>query len=102
MTCKDCIHYDVCHSNDIDLGFGNASEKYCLVFKNKADVKEVKKGKWYVDSPFACSVCDGLNDQKLKYAAEFEKWLADEPCIVRIIAWHKWKNNKPKRGWKNE
>ncbi len=40
MTCKDCLHYDICvfHLK------GNENEK-CLHFKNKADLVEVVRCK---------------------------------------------------------
>lgn len=40
-TCKDCIHYQMCHSVDI--------EAPCVAFKNKADYAEVKHGEWLPD-----------------------------------------------------
>ena len=42
MTCKDCVHYDVCviveHS---DTDYDHYSEYGCEDFKNKADFAEV-------------------------------------------------------------
>lgn len=58
MTCKDCIHNEVCHMwetcNDIEaLG--------CLDFIASADVQKIKRGKWiedgYCDIPCVCSCC---------------------------------------------
>lgn len=51
----------------IDGKTTDRKETACARFKNKADVQEVKHGEWYVDSPFACSICDGLNDYKDDY-----------------------------------
>ena len=47
--CKDCIHYDVC-----ERWARNVEEEFCVVatltpceiFKNKADVVEVKHSQW--------------------------------------------------------
>ena len=35
---------------------------------------------------------------RLMYLADFEKWLNREPPIYRVIAWHRWKKNRPE--WK--
>lgn len=55
-TCKDCIHYQMCHSVDI--------EAPCVAFKNKADYAEVKHGEWIhssrgfdVSGDYECSIC---------------------------------------------
>ena len=37
MTCKDCVHYQMCHSIDLDAP--------CVAFKNKADFVEVVRCK---------------------------------------------------------
>ena len=65
-TCKDCIHEKVCNalcpngllpyqSNDYP------AELFCLEFKNKADVQEVKHGYWkqnqYHKNIYYCSEC---------------------------------------------
>lgn len=45
-ACKDCIHFDVCaivRKNGEDRVLKNSPCKY---FKNKADVAEVRHGKW--------------------------------------------------------
>ena len=34
-------------------------------------------------------------NQKLEYIAKFEKWLDNEPPIIRFFAWHKWKKQRP-------
>ena len=36
MTCKDCIHYDICVAKNTSVNV-----KYCYYFKNKADFVEV-------------------------------------------------------------
>lgn len=57
MTCKDCIHYDVCGFSDLVDCDG------CWDIKNKADVQEVKHGNWIFKGvhisgfAFKCSVC---------------------------------------------
>ena len=39
MTCKDCVHYDVCHNNfkNIDLNEEMTDEHCCVYFKDKDD-----------------------------------------------------------------
>lgn len=34
-------------------------------------------------------------NQKLEYIAKYEKWLENEPPIINLIAWHKWKKQRP-------
>ena len=58
MTCKDCVHYEVCetHENlyiEIDITGEVETTTYlpkvegvCDHFKNKADFVEVKHGEW--------------------------------------------------------
>lgn len=38
-------------------------------------------------------------NQKLEYIALFDKWLEAEPPMIRVIAWHKWKKQKPIKSW---
>lgn len=66
MKCKDCIHNEVCHMrevcNDIEE---QIKELGCMDFIARADVQEVKHGKWMLErepngKPYCyhCSVCD--------------------------------------------
>ena len=60
MTCKDCIHEDVCEKLCPRGLLPYQSDKYpaelfCKYFKNKADVVEVKHGEWLLDG--RCSEC---------------------------------------------
>ena len=34
-------------------------------------------------------------NQRLRYIAEFSKWLDAEPPMVRIFAWWRWKKRRP-------
>lgn len=34
-------------------------------------------------------------NQRLQYIAAFEKWLAEEPPIIRVFAWRRWKRERP-------
>lgn len=66
MTCKDCLHYEVCirRQNSISLDPMKSGFK-CPEFKNKADFAEVKHGYWirHIDDIFPanstleCSMC---------------------------------------------
>lgn len=75
MSCRDCIHEDVCKIRHFPSVFGLTGDG-CPHFKNKADVVEVKHGEWiksiHKETPiikdgrlfekehevFCCSVCD--------------------------------------------
>lgn len=66
MTCKDCIHYEICSLwATEDLDDDKAYEYYYGCFKNKEDFKEVVHGEWketmYFDEHFGrsyeCSNC---------------------------------------------
>ena len=73
MTCKDCIHYDVCEITLTDESFTDDTPqelrdifypKGCKHFRNKADYAEVKHGKWIVKEfglthckTVSCSIC---------------------------------------------
>lgn len=37
-------------------------------------------------------------NQKLEYIAKFDKWLDSEPSMFNLIAWHKWKKQRPNWG----
>lgn len=39
-------------------------------------------------------------NQRLQYIAEFNKWLAAEPPMLRLISWAKWKKLRPV--WKED
>ena len=49
-TCKDCIHETVCDAlikNGLPWNDGEyPAEAFCMAFKNKADVVEVRHGYW--------------------------------------------------------
>lgn len=36
-------------------------------------------------------------NQRLKYIARFEQWLALEPPMWRLLRWRRWKENRPKK-----
>lgn len=45
MTCKDCVHYEVCGyhiTEETDMTINECPHE----FKNKADVEEVRHGEW--------------------------------------------------------
>ena len=34
-------------------------------------------------------------NQKLEFIAHFEKWFQEEPSMIHIIKWHRWKKRRP-------
>lgn len=76
MTCKDCIHYDVCHNNfkNIDLNEEMTDEHCCVYFKDKSRFVEL-----------LCGVGDTL------YLVDFEYGIFK--CIVNDIQISR--NNEP-------
>ncbi len=90
MTCKDCLHRDVCRCDvyfvinekemkEIQLQDCDKVEDKCEHFKNKADVVEVKRGKWeektfiVFDSEiklgYKCSECNTTWDTNTNYCS---------------------------------
>ena len=69
MTCKDCIHNEVCHMreicNDIEE---QVKELGCMDFIARTDVQEIKHGKWIKmdiipdDVDYYCSECRNFID----------------------------------------
>lgn len=69
MTCKDCIHNEVCHMrevcNDIEE---QIKELGCMDFIARADVQEIKHGEWIKmsinpdDGNYYCSECHNCID----------------------------------------
>lgn len=59
MTCKDCLHYDVCGYMRMERG----QFKGCVDFKDKSRYVEQRHGKWIDCSEadqvryYRCSVC---------------------------------------------
>lgn len=61
MTCKDCVHYEICLPNSQAYGH---KLKPCTKLKNKADFVEVKHSEWikpyinrYGHPCHCCGVC---------------------------------------------
>ena len=70
MTCKDCVHYNVCGFTSIT---SKSVEKDCRDFKTKADFVEVKHGEWLKGAMptyggYKCSVC---RENTVHYKAKF-------------------------------
>lgn len=71
MTCKDCVHYEVCYCGGYCIwsNIEQTEEDHCPYIKNKADFVEVKHGEWrnvYMSSPSSfvgtCSECKRSSD----------------------------------------
>lgn len=76
MTCKDCLHYELCKRIDYELEYHNKSIKEaeeelpikCRFFKNKSDFQEVKNGEWIAvpssdmstGKAYKCSNCEKM------------------------------------------
>ena len=82
MTCKDCVHYELCFDYT-HLKYSESlpenREDICNHFKNKADFVEVRRGEWYVDDfPkqgkkfIICSECRSVIDCNATYVDENE------------------------------
>ena len=72
MTCKDCVHYEVC-KDDVELYHDSYDclevdgvEKHCEYFKPKSRFVEVKHGEWHkvreLAPRYVCSCCNHLNN----------------------------------------
>ena len=76
MTCKDCLHGELCMGRTDTIYFNKTEyqdldnvEKFCEDFKNKADFVEIKYGKWIWDinaidwgiGGWVCSECHTVN-----------------------------------------
>ncbi len=49
MTCKDCIHYDVCEARityDENFGDSTSFETKCIDFKSEGEYQKVIHAKW--------------------------------------------------------
>ena len=83
MTCKDCVHYDLCKYNTYQQAhyFGKDKEIYitidnntpCKFFKNKADLVEVSKAAEILDEAFGNDYPCNFNniDEWLPYLCEY-------------------------------
>ena len=63
MTCKECVHYQMCHSVDIDAP--------CAAFKNKADFVEVVR----------CEKCKYFREYSDAHKRAVER--ADGDCYLK-------------------
>lgn len=89
MTCKDCVHYDVClRSGDIDvddLPFN--VEKNCACFQNKAgmnDIKELKAENEALHRELAC-----VTDMRDKAQLEKEGWQKKYESLEKQVEFYK-------------
>lgn len=81
MTCKDCIHYEVCNdvfksSNLLPFGDTFPVNKFCSTFINKSDYVEIKHGYW-MKAQYSekcgdayCSECNHFDWSDCKYCSE--------------------------------
>ena len=64
MSCKNCIHYEKCHSINLDFADSVDPNHICQFFKNKFDFAEVKHAHWVLnkhqaadEKSYCCSLC---------------------------------------------
>ena len=69
MTCKDCIHNEVCHMREICNNIEEqVKELGCMDFIARADVQEIKHGEWIKmdiipdNVDYYCSKCRNFID----------------------------------------
>lgn len=82
MTCKGCVHYEVCLPNSQAYGH---KLKPCTKYKNKADFVEVRCGEWIVEEElktplskayirkektYNCPYCKKRFRQRMKFCGE--------------------------------
>lgn len=72
MSCKDCLHEDVCKIRHFPSMFGLTGDG-CPDFKNKADVVEVSKAAEILDDAFGNDYPCNFNniDEWLPYLCEY-------------------------------
>ena len=58
MTCKDCMLYVMCYKD---------GDRVCEHFIDKADVQEVRHGKWIGRNRDHCSECGKRESRSTKY-----------------------------------
>lgn len=85
-SCKDCLHYDVCHIRQKSISLDPMKCGYkCPDFKNKSDFQEVKHGKLNHIVDFGNGICVGYcshcgtehrgkNPSLLKYSYKYCRW----------------------------
>ena len=75
MTCKDCLHYEVCviveHSTSEDEDY--LTEFGCDDFKDRSKWVEQKHGRWEHAPDYAeyCSVCEFYPDDEENHAYDY-------------------------------
>lgn len=87
MTCKNCIHYEVCPTWDYYNDDLYEEGKYCggfKKFKNKDDVQKVKHGHWIDNNngTFTCLVCGGKSS-KMDYCGRCGAKMDEKDEIIK-------------------
>ena len=96
MTCKDCVHYDVCkkHYNEENSALPDLFDLWlrpeiCSDFKNKADFVEVRHGHWIKngkphDYDITCSLCGDVNEYGLENEEELNYYRYCANCGAKM------------------
>lgn len=63
MSCKDCIHYEICEIMSDQYGISKIPPSQCGFYKPTADVVEVRHGEWIKHFSYGlwhydCPFCD--------------------------------------------
>lgn len=77
MTCKDCVHYNVCGYHIDEETFMTTEE--CSHFKNKADFVDVKHGVWVRQKGRPEAICSECG-REVVYQIIDNKWRFENFC----------------------
>ena len=77
MTCKDCVHYEVCKIWCREANIPMSTD--CDFFKNKADFVEVKRGEWVRQKGRPEAICSGCG-REVVYQIIDNKWRFENFC----------------------
>ena len=87
MTCRDCIHYDICVFH-----IKGDENKKCCHFKNKADVVEIEKMAEILADVTGFSPCDLIGNEWLVSCCESVGHccqMSDTDCWVQYLKHYK-------------
>lgn len=77
MTCKDCIHYEICLDDGIDDENKPFAENYCITFKDKSHFVElpcnVGDKVWFIVEDNEAEIYEG---QVYNIAIGYSNWIS--------------------------
>ena len=90
MTCKDCIHFSPCDRKfyDEEKPLDNV-DFLCPHFQNKADMQEIKHGKWIwtesgeedYEQYYVCSICKEKSYFEMKFCPDCGAKMDGKDCM---------------------